>query len=166
MGTTSRIGVAAFVWLSLAGLSLSCGPVNAAAPGNQSRYGQVPVAVGIGAAGAAISRAAGGCYAVCAYGTVCNPDTGACVPMPAGQEDQSSTVPGLNYGLVDPGAPGLQSGAPIPEPPRAPPPSPTVAPPPGPVCPGGCKTDEYCALDRDGKSACVRRGPVPLPAAS
>jgi hypothetical protein len=35
---------------------------------------------GLAAGFAATERAAGGCYAVCAYGTVCNPHSGFCEP--------------------------------------------------------------------------------------
>ncbi len=42
----------------------------------------INTALGLGAS--AQQRAAGGCFATCAYGTVCNPGTGFCEPSPCG----------------------------------------------------------------------------------
>jgi hypothetical protein len=48
---------------------------------SSGRYGSpahAAAAVGAGVAGAAVSRAAGGCLAQCLAGTTCNPATGLC----------------------------------------------------------------------------------------
>jgi hypothetical protein len=59
----------------------------AAACQSSGRYGTpatAAAAVGVGAIGAGLSRAAGGCLAVCFAGTRCNRRTGLCEPEPAG----------------------------------------------------------------------------------
>ena len=43
---------------------------------------EAALVTGIAVGAAAASRAAGGCYAVCSYGTVCNPQTGYCDVLP------------------------------------------------------------------------------------
>lgn len=48
---------------------------------NQDVFGAVAnTALGVTAAG--VSRANGGCYAVCTNGTACNPNTGYCEALP------------------------------------------------------------------------------------
>jgi hypothetical protein len=52
---------------------------------SSGRYGTpatAAAAVGVGAIGAGLSRAAGGCLAVCFAGTRCNRATGLCEPEP------------------------------------------------------------------------------------
>ena len=51
-------------------------------PGNDARYEVLPIVAGIGVAAAGIARLRGGCFATCAYATVCNAKTGFCVPEP------------------------------------------------------------------------------------
>jgi hypothetical protein len=61
---------------------------------SSGRYGTPPyaaAAVGAGAVGAAVSRAAGGCLALCTSGTRCNRVTGLCEPEPA--SSPASPVP-------------------------------------------------------------------------
>jgi hypothetical protein len=70
--------------------------------GSSGRYGSpgyAAAAVGAGAVGAAVSRAAGGCYATCAPGTHCNAATGLCV---SGTEPLLPASPGSPSGPSSP----------------------------------------------------------------
>lgn len=50
--------------------------------GGGSKAGLAAANVGIGAIGAGVSRASGGCYAVCTGTDICNPQTGFCDSNP------------------------------------------------------------------------------------
>ncbi|NUP12189.1 MAG: hypothetical protein HOW73_39585 [Polyangiaceae bacterium] len=133
--------------------------------GNADRYKYTPIAVGMAAAGAAASRIAGGCFASCAYGTACNPNTGTCDPVPESQEPHERgavSVPfGASppYGLVDPSPPVDANGEPTPEIPRY---TKEVDPKESPdVCALACKDNEYCGKSLDGAIACLPQGPLP-----
>jgi hypothetical protein len=136
--------------------------------GNSERYAFVPVSVGMGVAGAAVSRAAGGCYAVCTYGTVCNPNTGACESAPEGAEPEGDGIllPFANFGTMDPGSPND---------PRNTTPVDGDPPPihhglgnerePVDACAQKCKLDEVCEHQKGDDDvvtiACVPKGPLP-----
>lgn len=136
--------------------------------GNASRYAYAPVAAGIAVAGAAISRAGGGCFAVCAYGTVCNPDTGACVDAPeaTGSPNDTLIVPfgaDPEYGVIDPVSPGNQLETTVRDPPGLTRPmgdeadlEPSVD-----ACTRTCKLDEICERNEDDVIACIPKGPLP-----
>lgn len=101
---------------------------------NNRNYANVPLAVGMVVAQAAIQRAAtGGCWAQCEMGTRCNETTGLCEPVET---------------FVSP------SGAPSP-PPSADPA--TVAEPEDETCAGYCLSDERCVVIPNGDVDCVPR---------
>lgn len=66
--------------LSLLLLAAGCGPGLGAAAGNAA----LNTAIAVGAAGA--RRADGDCFTPCDHGTVCDPETGYCDPLPCGEE--------------------------------------------------------------------------------
>ena len=50
--------------------------------GHTNSAGAAAIVTGIAVASSGVSRAMGGCYAVCTAGTVCNQETGLCDPLP------------------------------------------------------------------------------------
>ncbi len=50
--------------------------------GGGSKSGLAAANVGIGAIASGVSRASGGCYAICTGTDICNPQTGFCDPNP------------------------------------------------------------------------------------
>ena len=102
---------------------------------NNSNYAQVPVAVGMVVAQAAIYRAAtGACWAQCDLGTRCNETTGLCEPVDK---------------FVAPA-----KGDPSALPPATPAP-PAAADAEDETCAGYCRTDERCVVIPDGDIKCV-----------
>ena len=53
-----------------------------AACGSSQNVLNAAIGVGVAAGAAGVERASGGCYATCISGTVCNPKTGFCDPLP------------------------------------------------------------------------------------
>jgi hypothetical protein len=123
-------------------------PAFVAACQSSGRYGTPPyaaAAAGVGVAGAVASRAAGGCWAQCLPGTVCNPGNGLCErvearPTPAAIVSQPAPAPASAASA----APAVKHAPAGPR--RAPvvsasyPPGHTYEVPPAPVADAGCES--------------------------
>jgi hypothetical protein len=116
---------------------------------SSGRYGTPPyaaAAAGVGVAGAVASRAAGGCWAQCLPGTVCNPANGLCErvearPTPAAIVSAPAAPEAAPAGSAVPAVKHAPAG-----PRRAPvvsasyPPGHTYEVPPAPVADAGCES--------------------------